>query len=65
MKQISLRISDMEKEHLDRYCEITERGQTDVLRQFIRSLAVAGTLTPLDSVAIPADADSSGRARGS
>lgn len=53
MKQISLRISDLEKEHLDKYCELTERNQTDVLRQYIRSLSVSGVLSPIDTPAIP------------
>ena len=48
MKQISIRISDAEKYHLDQYCKLTERNQTEVLRQYIRSLSVSGVLNPLD-----------------
>jgi hypothetical protein len=48
MKQISARISDTEKEHLDRYCELTERNQTDILRQYIRGLSVEGLLKPIE-----------------
>ncbi len=65
MKQISLRISDVEKQHLDRYCELTERNQTDVLRQYIRSLGIDGALTPINAPAIPPDTDPSGTVRGS
>ncbi len=65
MKQISLRISDIEKEHLDRYCELTERNQTDVLRQYIRSLCVSGALNPIDAPAIPTDTDPSVTVLGS
>ncbi|MGB3207086.1 MAG: hypothetical protein WBB28_19035 [Crinalium sp.] len=48
MKNISLRISDLEKQHLDEFCRITERTQSDILRQYIRSLAIKGVLNPLD-----------------
>jgi hypothetical protein len=65
MKQISLRISDVEKQHLDRYCELTERNQTDVLRQYVRSLSVSGVLNPIDRPAIPSDTDPSTTVRGS
>ncbi len=36
--QIAIRIEAKEKELLDRYCELTGRTQTDVLRELIRSL---------------------------
>ena len=48
MTQISLRLSQREKEHLQKYCELTERNQTEVLREFIRRLSIPGALNPLD-----------------
>jgi hypothetical protein len=48
MTQISLRLSQTEKEHLRKYCELTERNQTEVLREFVRRLSIKGTLSPLD-----------------
>lgn len=48
MKNLSLRISDREKEHLERFCKVTERNQSDILRQFIRGLKIEGVLKPLD-----------------
>ena len=48
MIQISLRLSQREKEHLQKYCELTERNQTEVLREIIRRLSVKGALNPLD-----------------
>jgi len=48
MKNISFRISDREKQHFDEYCRITERTQSDVLREYIRNLSVSGALNPLD-----------------
>lgn len=65
MKNTSLRLSDVEKAHLDKYCELTERTLSDVLRQYIRSLSIKGALNPLDRLAIPPDADSASTARGS
>lgn len=64
MKSISLRISDLEKAHLEAYCQIMERTQSDILRQYIRSLSVSGVLNPIDSHAIPPDADALRTARG-
>jgi alpha-amylase/alpha-mannosidase (GH57 family) len=58
MQQINFRVADREKEHLERYCELTERTISDVLRQYIRSLSVEGVLNPLDRPAIPLDTDS-------
>jgi len=55
MKNTSLRISDIEKQHLDEFCRITERTQSDVLRQYIRSLSVSGVLNPIDRPAILSD----------
>jgi len=55
MKNTSLRISDIEKQHLDEFCRITERTQSDVLRQYIRSLSVSGILSPIDRTAILPD----------
>ena len=57
MQQISIRISDIEKQHLEEYCRLTERTQSDVLRQYIRSLSVSRALNPIDRPAIPPDAD--------
>jgi hypothetical protein len=65
MKNTSLRLSDVEKAHLDRYCALTERTLSDVLRQYIRSLSIEGALNPLDRLAIPPDAHRSDRAQGS
>ncbi|MBD0262601.1 MAG: hypothetical protein ICV85_02945 [Tolypothrix sp. T3-bin4] len=48
MTQISLRLSQREKEHLQKYCELTERNQTEVLREFVRRLSIKGALNPLD-----------------
>ncbi|MEO0966899.1 MAG: hypothetical protein AAFX80_00860 [Cyanobacteria bacterium J06639_18] len=48
MTQISLRLSQREKEHLQKYCELTERNQTEVLRELVRRLSIKGTLNPLD-----------------
>ena len=66
MKQVSFRISDAEFEHLKQFCEITERNQSDVLRQLIRKLAVSGALNPIDTLGVSMypDADSSSTARG-
>lgn len=63
MKNISVRILDIEKQHLDEYCQITERTRSDVLRQYIRGLSVSGVLHPIDRPAIVPDAHPSGRAR--
>ncbi len=48
MTQISLRLSQREKEHLQKYCELTQRNQTEVLREFVRRLSIKGALNPLD-----------------
>ncbi|UKO98003.1 ribbon-helix-helix protein, CopG family [Nostoc sp. UHCC 0870] len=48
MTQISLRLSQREKEHLEKYCELTERNQTEILRDMIRRLSINGVLNPLD-----------------
>ena len=48
MKSLSFRISDREKQHFDEYCRITERTQSDVLREYIRALSISGALNPLD-----------------
>jgi hypothetical protein len=62
----SFRISDKEHEHLAKFCEITERNQSDVLRQLIRRLAVSGVLNPIDTLgeSMYPDAGSSSTARG-
>lgn len=48
MPQISVRLPDREKEHLSKYCQITDRNQNDVLRELIRRLSIKGALNPLD-----------------
>lgn len=63
MKNTSLKLSDVEKSHLDQYCELTERTLSDVLRQYIRSLSIEGVQCPLDRLTIPPDADSASTAR--
>ncbi|BAZ24734.1 hypothetical protein NIES4073_56320 [Kalymmatonema gypsitolerans NIES-4073] len=48
MKQVTTRISDREFEHLQEFCSITERTQSDVLRELIRKLSIKGALNPID-----------------
>jgi hypothetical protein len=48
MTQISVRLSQREKEHLQKYCELSERNQTEVLRDLVRRLSIKGALNPLD-----------------
>lgn len=50
MRQVNFRLSDAEFEHLQRFCELTERQQSDVLRQAVRKLAISGALNPIDSL---------------
>jgi len=38
IKVLTFRLPKIEKEKLDKYCANTGRNQTDVLREFIRSL---------------------------
>lgn len=66
MKQINFRLSNVEFEHLQRFCKLTERQQSDVLRQAVRKLAVSGVLNPIDSLGEPmhSDDDSSSTVRG-
>jgi len=66
MKQVNFRLSDAEFEHLQRFCELTERQQSDVLRQAVRKLAVSGALNPIDSLgeSMYPDTDASHTARG-
>ncbi len=47
MKQVTTRVSDREYEHLAKYCQLTERTQSDVLRELIRNLSLQGVLNPL------------------
>lgn len=35
---LNVRISEEERQILDDYCEVVERTQSDVIREFIRSL---------------------------
>ena len=46
--QYPTRVSDREYEHLAKFCEITERTQSDVIRELIRKLSIAGVLNPID-----------------
>ncbi len=39
MATVTIRIPRSEREILDKYCKVTGRNKTDVLREFIRSLA--------------------------
>jgi hypothetical protein len=48
MIQLNIRISEREKEHLAKYCKITERSQNDVVRELIRRLLIEGVLNPLN-----------------
>jgi hypothetical protein len=48
MEQMNLRVAGKEKSHLEDYCRLTERTQSDVLREYIRSLHVEGVLNPLN-----------------
>lgn len=66
MRQVNFRLSDAEFDHLQKFCELTERQQSDVLRQSVRKLAISGALNPIDSLgeSMYPDADSSGTARG-
>jgi hypothetical protein len=40
MKKITFQLSDKEFQLLESYCNETERGKTEVLRELIRSLKV-------------------------
>ncbi|WP_315863832.1 ribbon-helix-helix protein, CopG family [Geitlerinema sp. PCC 7407] len=37
-ESVNIRLPKHEKERLDRYCKTVGRSQTDVIREFIRSL---------------------------
>jgi hypothetical protein len=47
MKQISIRVADREFEHLQQYCQMVERNQSDVLRELIRNLGFKDALKPI------------------
>jgi hypothetical protein len=47
MPQVSLNLPEREDKHLKRFCEITSRSQTDVVRELIRSLEIKKVLEPL------------------
>jgi predicted DNA-binding protein len=47
MKQISIRLADREFEHLQKFSELSERNQSDVLRELIRNLSFGEELKPL------------------
>lgn len=46
-QQVHVRLSEKEKQHLDEYCKITERSQSDILKELVRKLQVEGLLKPL------------------
>ncbi|WP_347240798.1 MULTISPECIES: ribbon-helix-helix protein, CopG family [Cyanophyceae] len=48
MTQISIRLPDREIEHLQAYCKLTGRTQSDVIRELLRKLSVSGVLNPID-----------------
>ncbi|EDX75171.1 hypothetical protein MC7420_325 [Coleofasciculus chthonoplastes PCC 7420] len=48
MKQVTTRVSDREYEHLTKFCQLTERTQSDVIRELIRRLSISGVLNPID-----------------
>ncbi|HEY9872651.1 MAG TPA: ribbon-helix-helix protein, CopG family [Candidatus Obscuribacterales bacterium] len=48
MKQVTTRVSDREYEQLIKFCEMTERTQSDVIRELIRKLSISGVLNPID-----------------
>lgn len=39
---VQIRLPKEEKDRLDKYCERVGRTQTDVIREFIRSLVIEG-----------------------
>jgi hypothetical protein len=41
MKKITFQLADQEFNLLETYCEQTERGKTEVLRELIRSLKIS------------------------
>ncbi len=41
MKKITFQLADQEFNLLESYCEQTERGKTEVLRELIRSLKIS------------------------
>jgi predicted DNA-binding protein len=48
MKQVAVRLSAREYEHLLKFCSTTQRNQSDVIREQIRKLSIKGVLNPLD-----------------
>ncbi len=66
MKQISIRISDIEDKHLKRFCQLTERTQSEVIREIVRRLSISGILNPIDTLgeSMYPVADSANTARG-
>jgi len=48
MNQISIRLPEREKEHLEKFCELTNRTQNDVIRQLLRKLSISGVLNPIN-----------------
>jgi len=48
MNQISIRLPEREKDHLEKFCELTNRTQNDVIRELLRKLSIFGVLNPID-----------------
>jgi hypothetical protein len=48
MTQLNIRVSEREKEHISKYCKLTERSQNDVIRELIRRLSIEGVQYPLN-----------------
>ena len=48
MIQISLRLSEREKEHLEQFWKLTDRTQNDVIRELLRKLSIDGALNPIN-----------------
>ncbi|MBW4575829.1 MAG: hypothetical protein KME08_11145, partial [Aphanothece sp. CMT-3BRIN-NPC111] len=42
MKQVTTRVSGREYDHLAEFCKITERTQSEVIRELIRKLSMNG-----------------------
>ncbi len=55
MIQFTVRLSEKEKKHLERFCAITDRTANDIIRDCVRHLAITGELDPLYRPPIPAN----------
>jgi predicted DNA-binding protein len=45
-KQVHLRVTEEEWEILEQYAKKTRRSKSDIIREFMRSLASSGALNP-------------------